>query len=61
MKKVDSVRKIKLPIASKTRSFKAMTDKIHKKENKMINPKSIIGKTGGTSFENYNLDLMKLR
>lgn len=42
------------------RPTRAMTSKLYRAKNLMINKEALKGKTGGSNLENYNLDLMKL-
>lgn len=61
MKKVNSVSKIKTKSANKkVKPEKLFLGKIIKAKNKMISS-SNNNKTGGTNFNDYCLDLMKLR
>lgn len=62
MKKVSSVSKIKVKNAnSKTRPSRVFVGSLKRAKNLMINSKALENKKSGTTFEDYCLDLMKLR
>lgn len=61
MKKVRSPRQIRVKLAnSATRSNKPMIDSIYRAKKSTYDKSLLAGKKGGSSLENYNLDLMKL-
>lgn len=62
MGKVRSSSQLKVKRGNQvTRSTKISINNVDKPRNKMINLSALKGKTGGTSFGDYSLDLMKLR
>lgn len=61
MKKVRSPKQIKTRLANTpVRPKRSMTNKLDRAKNLMINEEALKGKTGGSSLEDYNLDLMRL-
>lgn len=61
MKKVRSPRQIKVKLAnSATRPNKPMIESIYRAKKATYDKSLLTGKKGGSSLENYNLDLMKL-
>lgn len=62
MKKVNSPKLIKLGYANKViKTVGSPFIKLNTVKNPMINYEKAKNKKGGTTFKDYNLDLMKLR
>lgn len=62
MKKVRSSSQLKVTRGNQvSRSTNININSVDKPRNKMVNKDALKGKTGGTNFGDYSLDLMKLR